>query len=97
MIYALIPFAAFGIFAAGTAWFLKRNVRRTTRSTGVVIGKRFIPAHAGVAANGSRSGGNALVVPDSWVLEINRHGKPGTAVVSQETYNRLNIGDNYSG
>jgi len=98
VIYAVVPFLAFGLFAACTALYISRNVKRTTQSTGVVVGKRFVPNHAGLAANGSRSGGNAVVVvPDSWILEIDHNGKLGTAVVSREIYESLKVGDDYSG
>lgn len=95
--FVLLPFLAFGVIVSFVAFSLNRNIRRTTRATGTVVAKRFVPGHGATSANGSPNGGRAFATPDSWVLDIERDGKAGNAVVSQEVFDRIEIGDFYAG
>ena len=96
MALVLIPFGVFAVFSATVIWLIQRNIRRSTRMHGVVTGKRFSPAHGNLAASGNR-GERVVVVPDSWVLDVEDGRHHGHAVVSEAEFDSVQIGDEYDG
>ncbi|MDR6969773.1 hypothetical protein [Leifsonia shinshuensis] len=97
MIYALIPLGGFAVIA-GCAWlFIRRNLKRTTHANGIIVGKRFAPSHGSLAANGAPGDGRVVVVPDSYIFEVNDDGRTGTAVVSKEVFDVYEVGDYFAG
>lgn len=97
MIFVVVPFAGLIVLVAIVSWLLHRNLKRTTRASGVVVAKHFSASHGGQTANGNPNGGRAFSVPDAWVLEIDDDGRRGTAVVSQEVYESVEVGDFFDG
>ena len=96
VIYVLIPFGVFAVFSAVMIALIQRNIRLSTRMHGIVTGKRYVPTHGSLEASGS-GGGRAIVVPDSWVLDIDDDGRHGHAVVSEHDFERIQTGDEYPG
>lgn len=92
VIYVLIPLGAFVVMSAVFIGLMQRNVRRSTRMRGIVTGRHFVPAHASLEV-GNRAFENRVMVGDSWVLDIEKAGQRGHAVVSQEEFDRMQVGD----